>query len=237
PVQFGQDNTRDVNDFGEHASLVHAVLAGGRVQHEEHFADRHLFLDDAFDLAELVHQPRFSVQAPRGVDKHRIGAVVERLFYGIEGHTGRIRAHVSPDDRYVHTFPPGLQLFGRRCPERVGDAQYDAAVLGCNNSCEQTHRGGLTGAVDAHYQDDAGLTVIADGAQAALEIVADRSHKFFAQQPARRGFVRNTFDTHTGSQPLNQFLGGGKPEIGAEESILDLFPCVIVESVATEHSQ
>src|SRR3954453_18457936 len=62
-VELGQDDARHVDRLGEDLGLLQAVLPGRRVEDEEHLVDGALLLDDALDLAELVHQADLVVDA------------------------------------------------------------------------------------------------------------------------------------------------------------------------------
>ena len=78
-VELGQDHAGDADRFGEHLGLRHAVLAGGGVEHEQHFVHRQVLFGDAADLAELVHEVRLVLQAAGGVDDEHVGV----LFLGL----------------------------------------------------------------------------------------------------------------------------------------------------------
>jgi hypothetical protein len=67
-----------------------AVLAGGRVEDEQHLVDRALLLDDPLDLAELVHEAGLVLQAPGGVDEHHVGLESLRGLDGVEGDAGGV---------------------------------------------------------------------------------------------------------------------------------------------------
>src|SRR5918995_4684657 len=56
-VELREHETGDAAVLDERLRLCQPVLPGRRVEHEEHLADRRLLLDDALDLAELVHEP------------------------------------------------------------------------------------------------------------------------------------------------------------------------------------
>src|SRR5215467_10001134 len=56
-VQLGQHDPGDVHGLSEHPRLAQAVLPGGGVQHEQDLIHGRLALDDALDLAKLIHQP------------------------------------------------------------------------------------------------------------------------------------------------------------------------------------
>src|ERR1700722_11764934 len=72
PVKLGQDDPGDVYRLGEHAGLPEPVLAGGGVEDEQDLIHRGALLDDALDLAELVHQPSLGVQPAGGVHDDRV---------------------------------------------------------------------------------------------------------------------------------------------------------------------
>src|SRR5262249_48152103 len=55
-VQLGQHDPGDVHGLREHPRLAQPVLPGGGVQHEQYLIHGRLALDDALDLAKLIHQ-------------------------------------------------------------------------------------------------------------------------------------------------------------------------------------
>src|SRR6478609_7452477 len=67
-VELGEHDAGDVHRLGEDLRLLEAVLARRRVEDEQHLVDRALLLDDALDLAELVHEVDLVVQAAGRVD-------------------------------------------------------------------------------------------------------------------------------------------------------------------------
>ena len=78
-VELGQHDAGDVDDLAEDAGLDHAVLAGGRVEDEQHLGDRRLLLDHPLDLAELVHQALLVLQPAGGVDDDGVDAALDAL--------------------------------------------------------------------------------------------------------------------------------------------------------------
>ena len=76
-VQLGQHDAGHVDGLAEHPGLLEPVLAGGRVEHQQHLGDRGLLLDDPLDLAELVHQPGLVLQPAGGVDQDDVGLLLD----------------------------------------------------------------------------------------------------------------------------------------------------------------
>src|SRR5690606_28080593 len=76
-VELGEGDTGDIDDLTEDARLSHTVLPRRRVQDEEYLIDRSVLLDDALDLAELVHQPGLGLKPSGGVDDHDIRLLLD----------------------------------------------------------------------------------------------------------------------------------------------------------------
>ena len=154
-VELGEHDAGDVDRLAEDLGLAQAVLAGGGVEDQQHLVDRRLLLDDALDLAELVHEADLVVQAARGVDEHDIGLHLGPGLDGVEGHRGRVGAvAVRADRRHADPPAPGLELVGGGGAEGVGGAEHDVLVLGDEDAGELADGGGLAGAVDADHEHD-----------------------------------------------------------------------------------
>src|SRR5947207_5812915 len=85
-VELGQHHTGHVTDLGEDPGLFETVLAGGRVEHEQGLGDRPVLLHHPLDLAELVHETDLVLQAPGGVDQHRVHAGLGAPADRVERH-------------------------------------------------------------------------------------------------------------------------------------------------------
>src|SRR3954470_4238614 len=109
-VELGQHDAGDVDDLGEHPSLNQAVLTRGRIEDEEHLVDRAAPLDDALDLAELVHQALLGVQPAGGVDQDRVCALLDACLDRVERDARGIGAFRAADDRRADTVRPGGEL-------------------------------------------------------------------------------------------------------------------------------
>src|SRR5262249_15054713 len=89
-VQLGQHGPGDVHGLREHPRLAQPVLPGGGVQYEQYLIHGRLALDDALDLAKLIHQARLGVQPPGRVHDDGVHAIVDALPYRVERDARRI---------------------------------------------------------------------------------------------------------------------------------------------------
>src|SRR5690606_16937619 len=120
-VELGEHEARDARVLDERVGLGEPVLAGRRVEHEQHLRDGLELLDDAAHLAELVHETRLGLQSARGVDEHDLDTLALREFDGLEGDGCRILSRLlRPHDARAGPLGPGRELFDGRGAEGVG---------------------------------------------------------------------------------------------------------------------
>ena len=145
--------------------LDQAVLAGGSVQHHEglHIRLRQLPVDDAADLAQLVHQVLLIVQAAGGIDNDHVGPTGFGGAEAVIDHGGRVAALLVADDVSPGALRPDAQLLGSGGTEGIPGAEQDALALGLQLGGDLADGGGLAHAVDAHHQDDGGPGVQLEG--------------------------------------------------------------------------
>lgn len=123
-IEFGEHNPGNASHFGENLRLAHTVLARRRVQHKKYFTYGSLAFHDALDLAQLVHQARFILQAAGGVNNDDVDPVLPAHFHSFEGNRVRDllpRALNAPPQRDALT--PGGELIGCRRTESIGRAR------------------------------------------------------------------------------------------------------------------
>ena len=78
-VELGEHDAGDVDRLGELAGLREAVLAGGRVEHEQHLLERAgRAVDDAAELLSSSMRLTLVCSRPGGVDEHEVGAAARR---------------------------------------------------------------------------------------------------------------------------------------------------------------
>src|SRR6476659_3900066 len=130
-VELGQHDAGDVDRLGEDLGLLQAVLPGGGVEDEQHLVDLALLLDDALDLAELVHEADLVVQAAGGVDDDDVGLDLPgRLDRVARDRRGVSALLLGADRGYPDPGAPRLELVRRGGPEGVRRPKDDIAVLG-----------------------------------------------------------------------------------------------------------
>ena len=135
------------------------VLPAGRVQHQQHLvrAVRHLALDDAIDLAHLLHQVDLRVQPPGRIDDEHVDVTTLGGGEGVEHHSGGVAALLVGDHVHPGPLTPLLELFDRRRAERVGGGQQHLPALPLISVGQLADAGRLAGAVHTHHQDDGRL--------------------------------------------------------------------------------
>ena len=158
-VQFGNDQTGDGNHLFEHFHLLHGVLPGGRVQHQQHRMRRGLILlpQHANDLRQFIHQRGLVVQPPGGVDQQHIRTRRRRLRQRIECQTRRVRVRLAGDHGRARPFAPDLQLLHRRRAERVARGHHRVLALFPVVLGQLADRRRLAGAIHPHHQHDVRL--------------------------------------------------------------------------------
>ena len=123
-IELGEDDAVDAGDRHELARLREAVLADGRVEHEQDLVRRAFDLarGDPANLVELGHQVDARVQPPRGVDQENI--TVPRLARGnsIEHDRRRVGARSRADEVDAGARRPDLELLDRGSAKRIGRA-------------------------------------------------------------------------------------------------------------------
>ena len=144
-----------LHGLGEGLGLADAVLAGGGVEHQQHFVRGvgNELADHAVDLGQLLHQVRLVVQPAGRVDDADVGLLLDRRGHGAMGHAGRVALGRPGDDLHAQPVGPDRELLDGRGAERVGRAQHDALALRCEHVRQLGDRRGLAGAVDAGHHD------------------------------------------------------------------------------------
>ena len=158
-VELRQHDPGHVDRLGEQARLLQPVLAGRRVDREQHLVRRARDAagDDAVDLAQLVHQMALGVQPPGGVDDDDVAAAGLGGGDGVERDRGGIAAGLRRDEVGPGPLRPRLELLAGRGPERVGGADHARAAGLAQVPGDLADRGRLAGAVHAAHEQDGGM--------------------------------------------------------------------------------
>ena len=237
-VELGQHDTGDVHDIAEDLRLNHTVLAGGRVNDEQNLSDRRFLLDNALDLAELIHQTGLVLQATCGVHEHGVDALLLASLHGIKRDGCGVGAFLlGTHGLHAHAVTPGGQLLGRGRTERIRGAQEQGLTVSDHHAGNLADRGGLTDAIHADDQHHAGVAVATGGLQLAVHVGADNLHELFAEHLLHGGGVARTLNAHTLLQRLHQAGGRLGTEVSEQQGLLNLVPDVLVDAVAGEQSQ
>src|SRR6478672_5274766 len=237
-VELGQDDARHVDGLGEDLGLLEAVLARRGVEDEQDLVDLALLLDDALDLAELVHEADLVVEAAGGVDDDDVDLLLDACLDGVERHRGRVgTVLVGPHGGDPDTSAPRLELVGRRSAEGVGRTEEDLAVLGHEDAGELADGRRLAGAVDAHDEDDGGPVADAAARDATVHVGLDECEQVLAEPAADGGLVGGAVDLDPGAQRVDELHGRLDAEVRGDEGVLDLLPRLLVELAAREQGE
>ena len=106
------------------------VLAGRRVEHEQHLVRRALdpLGDDVADLRQLAHQVVLRVQPAGGVDDQHVDPAALGRLAGVVGDGGGVGAHLVLDDLDADPLGPDRELVDGRGAERVAGADHHLLV-------------------------------------------------------------------------------------------------------------
>ncbi len=124
----------------------HRVLAGHGVRHQEN-----LF---GFDLGpdglQLFHQRGVDVEAPGGVQDHRVKARGVGRFHGGPGNGHRVLGRLAGVHCHPDVGPQALELLDGRGPLHVRGHQIRLLPLALEAPGQLGRGGGLAGALQAH---------------------------------------------------------------------------------------
>ena len=139
---------------GEFLRLLEGILAGGCVQHQQHFVRSTFERLAAYAayLGQLVHQVHTVVQTACGVDKHYIRSAGDGGLHGIEGDGGRIGTGRLLDDVHSGPFGPDVQLVHCCSAEGIGRTHQHLQPPVLVVRRKLAYGGGLAHAVHANYQ-------------------------------------------------------------------------------------
>ena len=237
-VKLGQHDTGHVHDLTEDRRLDHAVLAGRRVDDQEHLGHRGFLLNHTLDLTELVHQAGLILQAARGIHEHGVDAFLLAGLNRIKGDRSGVGAFLLGTHRlHAHAVTPGGQLLRSGGAEGIGGAQNQGLTVRNHHAGNLTDGRGLTHAVHANDQHHAGVAVATGGLQLAVHVGADNLHELFAEHLLHGGGVARTLNAHALLQGLNQAGGRLGAEVGEQQGLFNFVPDVLVDAVAGEQSQ
>lgn len=237
-VKLGQHDTGHVHDLTEDLRLDHAVLAGRRVDDQEHLGHRGFLLNHTLDLTELVHQAGLILQAARGIHEHGVDAFLLAGLNRIKGDRSGVGAFLLGTHRlHAHAVTPGGQLLRSGGAEGIGGAQNQGLTVRNHHAGNLTDGRGLTHAVHANDQHHAGVAVATGGLQLAVHVGADNLHELFAEHLLHGGGVARTLNAHALLQGLNQAGGRLGAEVGEQQGLFNFVPDVLVDAVAGEQSQ
>ena len=212
--------------FVELLRLVHGVLAGGRVQHEQGLARgvRQLAADDPVDLGQLVHQVCLVVQAARGVHDDDIAAA--RLGRGdrVKHDRRRIGSLAVAHNVRARALCPDFELVGRRRAEGVRRTQHDLFVLADIAGGQFADGRGLAHAVDADHQNDRGFA-----RNVKRLIVQHVVGQHLAQQVAQLGRGGDLLELGALFHLGDDLRGGLRAHVGQDERFFQFFEQIRVD--------
>ena len=230
-VEFGEDDAGDADGLAEILRLRDGVLAGGGIEHQQHFVRRAVDAlgDDVADFGQLAHQMVLRVQPAGGVDDQHIDPAALGGLAGVVRHGGGVGAHLVLDDFHAEPLGPDRELIDGGGAEGVAGADHHFLVhLIFQQPGELGDAGGFARAVDAGDEDDrrAGWRRIAARDPAARQpaIICSRTTSLglvgisdFAQPPAVADLADDRLDIVHAHVGLENFSS-----ISVEKCIVDL---------------
>src|SRR6185437_1752622 len=207
----------------EQARLLEAVLAGRRVDRQEHLVRRARDAagDDAVDLAQLVHQVTLGVQPPGGVDDDDVAAAGLGGGDRIEGDRGRIAAGLGRDEVGLGPLRPRLELLAGGGAERVVGADHARAAGLAQVPGDLADRRRLARAVHAAHEQDGRMGGDVDAGiarrrhQLGDDLLEPAGELLRGRQPAGVGLRL---------EPLDDRDRGGDAAVGQEQRLLEPLP-------------
>src|SRR4029077_691956 len=161
PIQLGEHNSNYAGRLGKQARLLHAVLASGGVHHQQGFVRR--AGDDALrrspHLFHLRHQIGLGGEASGRVHDHVVAVAGGGRLQRVVKHGGRIATWFGADHLCSGALPPDLELVNGRSAERIGSTQQYRLAVRTKDLRELSDGSRLSGAIDAHHEDDFGRAV------------------------------------------------------------------------------
>ena len=237
-VKLGQHDTGHVHDLTEDLRLDHAVLAGRRVDDQEHLGHRGFLLNHTLDLTELVHQAGLILQAARGIHEHGVDAFLLAGLNRIKGDRSGVGAFLLGTHRlHAHAVTPGGQLLRSGGAEGIGGAQEQGLTVSDHHASNLADGRGLTHAVHANDQHHAGVAVTAGGLQLAVHVGANNLHELLTEHLLHGGRVARTLNAHALLQRLHQAGSRLGTQVGKQQGLFNFVPDVLVDAVAGEQSQ
>ncbi len=237
PVELGQHDARDVGRLAELAGLDQAVLAGGRIDHQQRLGHPACaLLGDAAHLAEFVHQVRLRVQPTGGVGHHEVDVTGGGPLDPVEDHRTRVAALGAADDLGARPFGPCGELFGGGGTERVAGGEQHRAPVGDLLVGELADRRGLADAVDADEHPHVRAARLAvDERERPVGGLEPRGHLGLqrVEQLLRLG---DLLRRDTCAKPVDQLLRHADADVGAEQGLLEIVERLVVDRPAAEHA-
>ena len=195
---------------------------------------RHLLVDHAAYLAQLLHQGSGGLEPAGGVDDHQVAPARLGGVQGIEHHGTRIGALVVADDLAPGALSPHLELLGGGGPVGVARGQHHRPALRGELRGELADRRRLPAPVHPHDQEHAGALVGRREVEGAVGLTQESPHRVVEQGPedgrvALAGAERPT-------EGVEEALGGRHADVGREEHVLQVFEEVFVDRLTPKQT-
>ncbi len=219
-VEFGEEDTSDVDGFEEFLGLADGVLAGRRVEHQQHFVwgIGDALFDDAADFGELAHQVVLRVQAAGGVDDEHVDVAIDGGVTRIKGNGGGVGSHLVLHDLHINPLRPDGELLDGGGAEGVAGGDHDGLALGFEVAAELGDGGGFAGTVDAGDEDDGG----AGGGELKLAGFDGPVGFHFGFEKLEDFIAGGNFSVFPrGIEVGHDFGSGFDAEVGGDEALLE----------------
>ena len=145
------------------------------------------------DVLQFFHQLFVNMQTAGGIDDNRIAGQVRRFIQRLPGNVHRGYFVAQGKHRYAYLLAQHLQLGNGGRTVHVGGNQQRALLFLLQIVSQLTHRGGFTGALQAHQHDD------------GRRLIRHRQFGLGPAQKRRQLFVNDLDDLLAGAQILLDF--------------------------------
>ena len=183
----------------------------------------------AAHLFQLRHQIGFGLQAAGGIDDDVIDFARFGGLERVEHHGAGIGAGVLADHLGVGALAPDFELLDGGGAEGVGGAEQNGVAFGLEMRGQFADGGGFARAVDADHHDDGGRLV--DVGERAVVGLQD-FEQIFADEAAQLAGIADQFAVDALADAVENFVGGGDADIGADERVFELFEQIGVDFLA-----
>ncbi len=171
----------------------------------------------------------FVLQAAGRIDDHVIGLGGFRGLKRVEHHGARVGAGLLADHARLGALAPDFELLDGGGAKRIGRAKQHGMAFGLEMRCEFADGSGLPRPVDADDHDDGGR--LGEISQRPVVRLQD-FEQILADQPAQFSGIAHQFAVDALADAVEDLVGGGDADIGADQRIFEFFEKIRVDLLA-----